>query len=142
VSERTARTIGTSAVRRGSSLVEALVAAALVLVLVVGAAALMTLALGAKRKGDLTAALVRALVERIESLKALPFDDPGLQAGSYGATTRVEPRGSPVEETWEIADDGEGLKRLRIRVRPAGRPGLGPAALAVAFISRDLGFGP
>lgn len=134
--------VGTVGSRRGSSLVEALVAAALVLVLVVGAAALMTLALGAKRKGDLTAALVRALVERIESLKALPFDDPGLRAGSYGATTRVEPRGMPVEETWEIADDGEGLKRLRLRVRPAGRPGPGPAAAAVAFISRDLGFGP
>lgn len=117
-------------------------AAALVLVLVVGAAGLMTLALGAKRKGDLSAALVRALVDRLESLKALPFDDPGLGAGSYTATTRVEPRGCPVEETWEIVDDGEGLKRLRLRVRPAGRPGPGPAATTVAFISRDLGFGP
>jgi Tfp pilus assembly protein PilV len=140
VRERTAGNRKAPAGPSGTSLVEALVAAALVLILVVGAAGLLALALAAKRKGDVTAALTCAVGERLESLKSRAFDDPELAAGSYTEVRSVEPGGCRIAETWEIADEEDGLKRVRIRVRPDGSAG--PETRAVAFILRDLGFGP
>lgn len=124
----------------GTGLVEVLVAMALVLVLIVGAAEMMTMALRAKRRGDLAAAVTHAIVDRLESLKSRPFDDPALAPGDYAETVRAEPGACRIAETWEVADDGDGLKRVRIRARPAGSAG--PETLALLFISRDLGFGP
>jgi hypothetical protein len=110
------------------------------LVLVVGGAELLTLALAAKRKGDVTAALVHALTGRLESLKTLPFDDPALAPGEHEATARVEPGRCLVAESWEVGGDGDRVKRIRLRVRLAGKPG--PGTTATVFILRDLGFGP
>jgi hypothetical protein len=111
------------------------------LVLIIGAAEMLALSLGAKRKGDITAALVHALAARLESLKALPFDDPALAPGEHEATGRIEPGRCLVAERWEIAGEGDGAKRVRLRVRLAGG-GRGPGMTATAFILRDLGFGP
>jgi hypothetical protein len=124
----------------GSSLIEVLVAMALTLLLVIGAAEMLTLALRAKRRGDVLAALTQAVADRFESLKSRPFEDAALAPGDHAETVRVEPGGCLIAETWEIADDGDGLKRVRLRAKPAGRPG--PETAAVLFISRDLGFGP
>jgi hypothetical protein len=121
-------------------LVEVLVAMSLAFILIVGAAEMLTLAIGAKRRGDITAALVHALADRLETLKSRPFDDPSLAAGEYAAAGRVEPGACLIAEAWRIEDDGNGAKRIRIRVRYAGRPG--PETRAVAFVLRDLGFGP
>jgi len=126
--------------RPGMSLVEVLVAMALALVLVVGAAEMLTLALRAKRRADVIAALTHAVGDRFESLKSRPFADPALAAGEYAETVRLEPGGCLIAETWEIADDGDGMKRIRLRARQAGRPG--PETVAVLFVSRDLGFWP
>lgn len=126
--------------RPGMSLVEVLVAMALALLLVVGAAEMLTLSLRAKRRGDVIAALTHAVADRFESLKARPFDDPALLAGEYSETVRVEPGGCLIAETWEIADDGDGMKRIRLRARQAGRPG--PETAALLYVSRDLGFWP
>jgi Tfp pilus assembly protein PilV len=128
------------AAAKGSSLVEVLVAMALALVLVVGAAEMLTLALQAKRRGDVVAAITCAVQDRLESLKSRPFEDPALAAGEYAETVRVEPGGCLVAETWEISDDGEGFKRVRLWARQAGRTS--PETVAVLFISRDLGFVP
>ncbi len=125
---------------RGTSLIEALVAAALTLVLALGMAELLTLAMRAKRRGDLAASITTAVSDRLESLKSRPFDDPALAAGDYAATVRAEPAGCEVAETWLISDDGERLKRIRLTVRKAGREG--PETVAVLFVSRDLGFRP
>ena len=126
--------------RRGAGLVEVLVALSLAFILIVGAAEMLTLALAAKRKADVTAALTHALTDRLESLKSRPFNDPALAAGDYAETGRVEPGRSLVAASWRIEDDGDGVKRVTLRVRCAGRPG--PGTTAVAFIPRDLGFGP
>jgi hypothetical protein len=129
-----------SARTRGEGLIEVLVATALVLGLVVGAAEMLTLSLRAKRRGDVLAALTQAVSDRLEGLKARPFDDPALAAGTYAETVRVEPAIFPVDETWEIADAADGLKRVRLTAREADRPG--PGTIAVLYISRDLGFRP
>ena len=126
--------------RPGMSLIEVLVAMALALILVVGAAEMLSLALRAKRRGDVIAALTHAVGGRFESLRSRPFDDPALAAGEYAETVRVEPGDCLIAETWEIADDGNGMKRIRLRARQAGRPG--PETAAILFVSRDLGFSP
>ena len=131
---------GASARRRGTSLIEVLVAMALALLLVVGAAEMLTLALRAKRRGDVLAALTHAVVDRLESMRSLPFGDAALAAGEHAETVRVEPGACLIAEAWEIADDGDGLKRIRLRAKEAGRTG--PETSAVLFISRDLGFAP
>jgi hypothetical protein len=131
---------GASAERRGSSLIEVLVAMALTLLLVIGAAEMLTLALRAKRRGDVLAALTHAVVDRFETLRSLPFEDAALAPGDHAETVRVEPGACLIAEAWEIADDGDGLKRIRLRAREAGRTG--PETAAVLFISRDLGFAP
>jgi len=125
---------------RGFTLVEVIVAMSLALVLIIGAAEMLTLALGAKRRADVTAALTHALTDRLESLKSRPFDDPALAAGEYAETGRVEPGRSLVAASWRIEDDGDGVKRVTLRLRYAGKPG--PETTAGAFILRDLGFGP
>jgi hypothetical protein len=137
---RAERTRRTGAGRPGTGLVEVLVAMTLVLVLIVGAAEMLMLALGAKRKGDIAASLTHALTDRLEALKSRPFDDPELAAGEYEAAGRVEPGASLVASSWRIEDEGDGAKRITLTVRRAGRPG--PATTAVAFVLRDLGFGP
>jgi len=124
----------------GMGLVEALVAMTLTLVLVAGAAGMLTLALRAKRRGDIVAALSQAVADRLETLKSRPFDDAALAPGDHSGTVRVEPGGCSIPETWRITDDGQGLKRVRLAAREAGRGG--PETVAILFISRDLGFRP
>ena len=122
------------------SLIEVLVAMALTLILVIGAAEMQTLALRAKRRGDIIAALTHAVGDRFESLKSRPFEDTALAPVEYSETVRIEPGKCLIAETWEIADDGDGLKRIRLRARLAGRAG--PDTVATLFVSRDLGFSP
>ncbi len=124
----------------GMGLVEVLVAMALVFLLVVGGGEMLALALRAKRRGDLAAAVTQAVLDRLESLKARPFDDPGLAAGAYEEIIDAAAGTVRIAETWVIADEGAGLKAVRLRARPAGSAG--PATAALLFISRDLGFRP
>ena len=115
-------------------------AAALVFLLIAGAAAMMAQALRAKRRGDVIAALAHVVEDRLATLRSRPFDDPALAAGSYAGTRTAEPGRVPVAERWEVVDAGGGLKRIRLAAREAGRNG--PETVAVLFISRDLGFRP
>ena len=92
----------------GTGLIEVLAAMALALVLAVGTAEMLTLAMRAKRRGDIVAAITHALTDRLETLKSRPFDDPALAAGAYAETVRAEPGRCLVAESWEIADDGDG----------------------------------
>lgn len=124
----------------GTGLIEVLAAMALVLVLIVGAAEMTTLALRAKRRGDVIAALAHAVEDRLSSLKSRPFDDPALAVGNYAATRPVEPGGVLIDERWEIAEEGGGAKRIRLRAREAGRGG--PETVTVLFVSKGLGFEP
>ncbi len=140
MSVRTMRRRNGSGMRRGSSLVEVLVAMALVLLLVAGTAEMLTLSLKAKRRGDVLAAITHAVSDRFDGLRARPYEDAALAAGTYAETVRVDPGGCLIAQTWEIADDGDGLKRIRLTAREAGRPG--PGTAAVLFIARDLGFRP
>ena len=124
----------------GFSLVEVLVAMALALVLIVGTAEMLTLALRSKDRGDLTSDLTHALTDRLESLRALPFDDPALAPGEHAVTGPVPPGGRDIVQEWAVSEDGGRMKLVRLTVRASGRTG--PGVSAVLFLSRDLGFAP
>jgi len=124
----------------GFSLIEVLVSMTLALILLLGTAELITLSIWAKRRGDTTSGLTQALTARLEGLKSLSFASDGLRPGEYSETVRDEAgRGFFLHE-WTVEDAGERMKRVRIRVSPAGRPQSG--ASVTLWISKDLGFRP
>jgi hypothetical protein len=126
--------------RGGFSLIEVLAAMGAALALIVGGAALLVCSFSAVRKGDSTAALTHATGDRLETLKALPFEDAELAPGEHAAAVDAGPAKFRVALEWRVEDAGDGMKLVRLRARFPGRPG--PGASAVLFISRDLGFGP
>jgi prepilin-type N-terminal cleavage/methylation domain-containing protein len=125
---------------QGYSLIEVMVAMALVLLLLLGTAELVTLSIWAKRKGDVTAGLCRAVEARAESLKSLSFEADGLQPGEYSETVRDEAGGGLFLHEWTIEDPGGRAQRIRLTVTPAGRAA--SAAALTLWISKDLGFPP
>jgi prepilin-type N-terminal cleavage/methylation domain-containing protein len=126
--------------RRGFSLIEVLIALGLALVLVLGTAELVTLSIWAKRKGDVTAGLCRALTARAESLKSRAFEADGLPPGDYAETVRDEAGGGLFLHAWTVEESVGRTQRIRIKITPAGRTA---AAVALTlWISKDLGFAP
>ncbi len=126
--------------QRGFSLIEILISMALVLLLLVGTAELITMSIWAKRKGDVTAGLVRSFCSRAESLKSLAFGPQGLPAGDYAETARDEGGRGLFLHEWTVEDAGERSQRVRLRVTPAGHPE--SAASLTLWISKGLGFRP
>ncbi len=123
---------------RGFTLIELLVALTIVAILVSGAAELISLSLMLKRKADAQAAAARLIVEKIEELRALPFDDEGLQAGVDQETVTAAAGEAAYLREWVIDDLSADTKRIAVRVGKDGRA-IGHAAL---LVSRTLGFGP
>jgi prepilin-type N-terminal cleavage/methylation domain-containing protein len=123
---------------RGFTLIELLVALTIVSILVAGAAELISLSLLIKRKADAHAAAARLIAEKLEGLRALPFDDEGLRAGTTRETlTTAAGEGTYVRE-WVIDDLSAETKRIGVHVGKDGRT----IARAVLLVSRALGFGP
>jgi prepilin-type N-terminal cleavage/methylation domain-containing protein len=127
---------------RGFSLIEVLIAMSLALVLLLGTAELVTLSIWAKRKGDVTAGLCRALAARAESLKSRAFECEanGLPPGDYAESVRDEAGGGLFLQEWTVEESVGRTQRIRIKVTPAGRPA--SAASLTLCISTDLGFAP
>lgn len=126
--------------KQGFSLVEVLVSMTLALVLVLGTAELITLSVWAKRKGDTTSGLAQSLTTRLEGLKSLSFSSDGLRPGEYSESVRDEAGRGIFLHEWTVEDAGERMKRVRLTVSLAGRPGSG--ASVTLWISKDLGFAP
>jgi prepilin-type N-terminal cleavage/methylation domain-containing protein len=122
---------------RGFTLIEVLVSLTLVAILVAGAAELISLSLLLKRKADAHAAAARLIAEKLEGLRALPFDDDGLRAGANMETMAAAGEGAYVRE-WVIDDLSTDTKRIGVHVKSDGRT----IARAVLLVSRDLGFAP
>jgi len=123
---------------RGFTLIEVLVSLTLVAILVAGAAELISLSLLLKRKADAHAATARLIAEKLEGLRALPFDDDGLRAGANMETVAAAAGEGAYVREWVIDDLSTDTKRIGIHVKSDGRT----IARAVLLVSRDLGFAP
>ncbi len=123
--------------RRGFTLIELLITMTIIAILAAGAAELISLSLLMKKRADAHAAAARFVAEKLESLRALPFDHDGLMAGTNAETLGAAGESAYVRE-WVIDDLSADTKRIGIHVRSDGRT----VARAVLLLSRDLGFGP
>ncbi len=122
---------------RGFTLIEALVALALVAGLVAGAAELIGLALLTKRKAEAHIEATAIFQDKLERLRSLPFDAPDLESGLYRETVIPKGGSGAFACEWTIEDLPGLLKRVGITVSgPAGAK-----AEAVLLISGKLGFG-
>lgn len=125
---------------RGFSLIEVVVAMALVFLLVLGTAELVTFSLWAKWKGDIVSGMAQAASSKLETLKALPFEGEGLKAGAYAESVQDPTSNATFEESWTIEDIDGAQKRVRLDIAARGRRDA--ATSIVLYISRDLGFVP
>ncbi len=123
---------------RGFTLIEVLIALAIMAVLIAGAAELITLSLVLKRKADAHAAAARLVAEKLEGLRVLPFADERLRTGTgTEVVVGMAGEGTFVRE-WVIDDVSGDAKRIGVHIMKDGRT----IGRAVLLISRGLGFAP
>ncbi len=123
--------------RPGFSLVEALLATALVLVLILAAGELLLAAARARTRSDGASEAADELSAKLEELKSLPFDSPELGPGVHEDETPATGGGSFVRR-WTAEDAGRGLKLVNVEVFRRGEAAR-KTALPL-YLSRELGF--
>lgn len=107
---------------RGFSLIELLISSLLILILITGVAQLLVFSLSAKRTADSHFVAVRWASSRLEELKALPFDDESLKAGT-SKEWASDPAGPEVFTIFRrVEDTDENLKRVVLAIYPRGQP--------------------
>jgi len=121
----------------GFSLIEVLVAMALIFFLLTGTAELVIHSIRTKRKADENMKLASRLVSKLESLKTLPFESADLQAGFHSAEIGDEPEERRREE-WEVEDLTFNTKKIDLRVSSGQAPQR--PARSVLLLSKSLGF--
>lgn len=124
----------------GFTLIEVLVALAVAMLLVAGTAELIALALAAMRSGDTASEMAQVLAAKLEHLKSCPYDGDELRPGSYEESILGASGLRTFVFSWTIEDDGNGMKLVRVRAHPKGRP-RSRTSLAL-YIFRNLGFPP
>lgn len=123
--------------RPGFSLVETLLASAVVLVLIVAAGEMLVGAARARTRSDAASEAADALAAKLEELKSLAFDSPELGPGVHEDETAA-PGGGTFLRRWTAEDAGRGLKLANVEVFRRGE-----AARKIAlplYLSRELGF--
>jgi len=123
--------------RPGFSLVETLLAAAIVFILILAVGELLLGAARARTRSDAASAAADVLSAKLEELKSLPLDSPDFGPGLHEDGTTA-PDGAPFVRRWTAEDAGPGLKLVNVEVfrpgettRRAGLP---------LYLSLNLGF--
>jgi prepilin-type N-terminal cleavage/methylation domain-containing protein len=123
--------------RKGFTLIEVLLALVLVSLVLIGTAELLVRAQQISREAETRIRMTDALSAALESLKALPYDDPGLANGEV--QTRLEAAGQKTfvleRRTEDVSLD---MKRIEMTVYADEARARG--IRAVLYISRLLGF--
>ena len=123
--------------KRGFSLVELLVGLGLILFLVLATAELILLSMRAKGQAEAAQAAFGLVAEKLEELRSLRPDDPGLEPGARAEAV------SPPGETrlflrkWQVEALPAGLKRVEVEVTAEAG---GRGAAMVLYLSREAGF--
>ena len=123
--------------KRGFSLVELLIGLGLILFLVLATAELVLLSMRAKGQAEAAQAAFGLVTEKLEELRSLRPDDPGLEPGA-----RAEAVSPPGEERlflrkWTVEALAAGLKRVEVEVTAEDG---GRGAAMVLYLSREAGF--
>jgi type II secretory pathway component PulK len=126
--------------RRGFSLIEVLMAMALVFFLLTGMAELLLRSIQAKKAADEHLQRAGLLSSKLESFKALPYESEGLRAGEYQEEIGGAPDEAAALAEWRIEDRGLNSKRIDLRISLQSRPER--RLRAVLLVSGFLGFCP
>ncbi len=109
--------IGNAADERGSSLIEVLIATLIFTVAFLNIAEMVLYSIMVTRNADMTTTLTAAGVGKLEELRSLDYDDPGLAAVAPGAPQENPmPGNADVSRMWTIETNFPytGLKRITV----------------------------
>jgi prepilin-type N-terminal cleavage/methylation domain-containing protein len=107
----------------GFTLIEALLALALVSVLVLGTGEVLIHALAVKKSVDEQMEACSLGAAKIEQLKASRFESAALAAGDGSEEIRGASVAAVFTREWRIEDVSDGLKRAEVAVFSRSRPG-------------------
>lgn len=124
--------------KNGFSLIELLIASALISFLIVGTAHLLMLSLAAKKKAEFHRAATYLATSQLEYLKSLPFESPELKEGSSSESVRENITSENLLKEWQIENIDESLKKVEVRV--SSLVDRHKKATFLLLISRELGF--
>lgn len=123
----------------GFSLLEALIAASLLIFVVAGFCQTLCLTLFLQQKGNWHRISAEILSAKIEKLKGLNPDSPALKEGRYSEIVRNLPSGRDILVEWEIKEESPSLKKIYFTVSQPGSRTLRPIK-AIFFFANNLGF--
>lgn len=123
--------------KRGFSLIELLVGLGLILFLVLATAELILFSTRAKGEAEAAQAAFGLVAEKLEELRSLRPEDPGLEPGA-----RAEAVTPPGEErlflrTWTVEPLPAGLRRVEVEVTAEAG---GRGAAMVLYLSSEAGW--
>ena len=124
--------------RRGFSLLEVLMAMALVSFLLAGTGELVLRSIQSKTKADGRLRMTALLSSRLEIMKTLPFESADLEAGSYSGEMAGEAQEAAARAEWHIENISPNVKKIEFRIFIENEQNR--AVQAVLLISRHLGF--
>ena len=107
---------------RGFSLIELLISSALILILIMGTAQVISLSLAAKRTAESHFTAARRASSRLEEIKSLPFDDESLKAGSHEEEIADPASPEKFMMHWRAEEIDENLKKIVLAIHPQGKP--------------------
>ncbi|MCR4395528.1 MAG: prepilin-type N-terminal cleavage/methylation domain-containing protein [Candidatus Saccharicenans sp.] len=124
---------------RGFSLIETLIAMAIVFFLLVGLAQMFCYSLLLKQKADLHQASVDLISRKIELLKGLEPENEALWPGVHQETIQDSNSGRLFLLTWEVSETQDKLKKIQVSLYPLPF-GSRPPVRACWLRSELLGF--
>ncbi len=124
--------------KRGFSLIEVLVTAALVFFLLTATAQVIILSCAAQKKADFLLTAASAASAKLEQLKSLPFDSPELEAGLHADTVIINDSPAAFLREWDVEDTAGNMKKVVLKVSSSGHPG--KKATFLLLVSRELEF--
>ncbi len=109
--------------KQGFTLIEALVALAVVSVLVLGTGQVLIHALAVKKAVDEQAEACSLAAAKLENLKAASFESPELSEGDASEEVAGESVRAVFIREWRIEHISDVLKKVEIAAYSVGRPG-------------------
>ncbi len=105
----------------GFTLIEVLIAAALVLFLASGISQLGISSVRSEQRARVVQSAIGVLAECLESLKSLPYEDERLSPGSHLEDVPSPAAGGRFTFEYSVEETAPGLKELRTTLIPDGR---------------------
>ncbi len=103
--------------QKGFGLIETLICLALSAFLITGTAQILLQGLRLRQRSEAVLETARQASELLESLRALPFDDPALEAGDHADSVTDPGTKLTFERRWSIEDIDAAVKDATVTIR-------------------------